>query len=172
MSSLNKLESQLCTCVYTVGVLYSHLHVRILPTHMQPEIFNVCASEGVSSVWEEPVEYRVDTPFSAAKREQQALAFNFNGLTPPPAPRRGLAYLQYMGQITPTRCQIHMRTPQSCTDLDITPVATPLKVRKWYVLMHVQCVHTVYVFGQRTRVDSTPDMYIHTYMYVCTVCSL
>ena len=100
----------------------------ILPKHLQPEIFNVCASEGVSSVWEEPVEYRVDTPFSAAKREQQALPFNLNGLTPPPAPRRGLSYLQYMGQITPTQHQIHMHTPQSCTDLDITPVATPLKV--------------------------------------------
>ena len=99
---------------------------------MQPEIFNVCASEGVSSVWEEPVEYRVDTPFSAAKREQQALPVNLNGLTPPPAPRRGLAYLQYMGQITPTRRQIHMHTPQSCTDLDITPVATPLKVSGMY----------------------------------------
>ena len=116
--------------------MYMCIHCRvsvftfscILPTHMQPEIFNVCASEGVSSVWEEPVEYRVDTPFSAAKREQQALAFNLNGLTPPPAPRRGLAYLQYMGQITPTRRQIHMHTPQSCTDLYITPVATPLKV--------------------------------------------
>ena len=99
---------------------------------MQPEIFNVCASEGVSSVWEEPVEYRVDTPFSAAKREQQALPFNLNGLTPPPAPRRGLAYLQYMGQITPTRRQNHMHTPQSCTDLDITPVATPLRVSGIY----------------------------------------
>ena len=95
---------------------------------MQPEIFNVCASEGVSSVWEEPVEYRVDTPFSATKQEQQAVPFNLNGLTPPPAPRRGLPYLQYLGQITPTRRQNQLQTPQSCTDLDITPMATPVKV--------------------------------------------
>ena len=108
---------------------------------MQPEIFNVCASEGVSSVWEEPVEYRVDTPFSAAKRDQQALPFNLNGLTPPPAPRRGLPYLQYLGQITPTRRQSQMQTPQSSTDLDVTPVATPLKVRT-YVCMYV--LHAVY----------------------------
>ena len=117
---------------------------------MQPEIFNVCASEGVSSVWEEPVEYQVDTPFSALKQDQRVVLSSLNGLTPPPTPRRGLPYPQYMGQITPTRRLNWMQIPQS-RDLDITPVTTPLKVcgclsreQHWtcklYPCMHIQTV--------------------------------
>ena len=131
-----------------------------MPLHMQPEIFNVCASEGVSSVWEEPVEYRVDTPFSVTRRDQQALPFNLNGLTPPPTPRRGLPYLQYMGQITPTRRQHQMQTPQS-TDLDITPVATPLKVHMCYVLKES-------VFAPNSQLKVVHLNYIRTYMLQVT----